>query len=263
VLNKKPEMSSSGIADLIIFPRYDVLNHTTETKRVELTVGLGYKIPIGSHTDSVFTWYDSLNNIAHYTTMPPLVQPTTGSQDIILYAFFFRGFPQHNFRLFTNALYIRKGWNSLGEKFGDYASVGIFAGKTFFEKLGVTLQLKGEHIGKMKPAKNVDLQALYNVDTSSTGSRKILFSPQISYSIKSFTFFALTEIPIYEFVNGTQVASQYQLIAGLSYRFFTAHSKIPTTYSGDIYTCPMKCEGMEFTKPGKCPVCGMELEKKK
>ncbi|MBN4061756.1 hypothetical protein JYU20_00985 [Bacteroidales bacterium AH-315-I05] len=27
-----------------------------------------------------------------------------------------------------------------------------------------------------------------------------------------------------------------------------------------IYTCPMKCAGSESDKPGKCPVCGMELE---
>jgi len=27
-----------------------------------------------------------------------------------------------------------------------------------------------------------------------------------------------------------------------------------------IYTCPMKCPGSQSDKPGKCPVCGMELE---
>ncbi|RYU83329.1 heavy metal-binding domain-containing protein [Hymenobacter persicinus] len=26
--------------------------------------------------------------------------------------------------------------------------------------------------------------------------------------------------------------------------------------------CPMGCEGSESTKPGQCPVCGMDLEKK-
>lgn len=27
------------------------------------------------------------------------------------------------------------------------------------------------------------------------------------------------------------------------------------------YKCPMKCSEEIFDKPGKCPVCGMELEK--
>ena len=28
------------------------------------------------------------------------------------------------------------------------------------------------------------------------------------------------------------------------------------------YECPMGCEGSKSTKPGKCPTCGMDLEKK-
>ncbi len=29
-----------------------------------------------------------------------------------------------------------------------------------------------------------------------------------------------------------------------------------------VYVCPMKCEGEKhYHQPGKCPVCGMELEK--
>src|ERR1051325_1381990 len=122
---------------------------------------------------------------------------------MIFYAFFFRGFPQHSFRLFANTIYIRKGWNSLGEKFGDYKSIAVFAGKTFFKKLGITFQLKGETIAKLKAAKNVDLLAFYNVDTASTGSKKIAFVPQISFTHKSFTVFALGEIPLYEYVYGT------------------------------------------------------------
>lgn len=29
-----------------------------------------------------------------------------------------------------------------------------------------------------------------------------------------------------------------------------------------VYECPMGCEGSQSAKPGKCPVCGMDLEKK-
>jgi len=28
------------------------------------------------------------------------------------------------------------------------------------------------------------------------------------------------------------------------------------------YMCPMGCEGSESSKPGRCPVCDMDLEKK-
>ena len=72
----------------------------------------------------------------------------------------------------------------------------------------------------MKYDKNIDMLALYNVDVRSTGSKKIFFVPQLSFTHKDLTVYALYEYPLYQFVNGTQVVSEYQVTAGLSYRFF-------------------------------------------
>lgn len=259
-LDKIDTNISKGIGDLILFPRYDVFSRTTETKRLELTLGLGYKLPLGKYNDSTLVYTNPKTGKKLYTTSPPLVQPTTGSHDFIFYAFFFRGFTKSNFRLFANAIYIKKGWNALGEKFGDYSSIGLFAGKTFFEKLGITLQLKGENIAKMKAANNVDLLALYNVDTASTGSRTLSLVPQVSFSYKLFTIFALQDIPLYQYVNGVQVATKTQFTVGISYRFFTAKSIIPKNGEA-IYICPMNCEGSASRNAGKCKVCGMDLIK--
>lgn len=261
-LNKSDTVRSSGIGDLILFPRYDVYNHTTETRRTEITLGMGYKIPLGKYDDSTVVYTNPQTGQKYYTTSPPTVQSTNGSNDFIFYGFLFRGYPLKNFRVFANALYVRKGWNPLGQKFGDYASVGLFVGKTFFKKLGVTLQVKGEAIGKMKADKNIDMLALYNVDIKSTGSRKVYFVPQVSFSQKNFTVYALTEIPLYQYLNQVQVASHFQMTFGISYRFMTARSIIKKSTSEVSYICPMKCEGSESIAPGKCPVCGMELIKK-
>jgi hypothetical protein len=258
-------VSSSGIGDLIIFPRYTVLNRTRENTRTEVTVGLGYKFPIGKYNDSTLVYVNPNNGHRYFTTAPPMVQPTNGSHDVIFYGFLFRGYPKKNLRLFANALYMRKGWNPLGEKFGDYASVGLFAGKTYFERLGITLQLKGEWIGKLQHAKHVDVLALYNVDPGATGSRKLFVVPQLSYSIGRFTAFALTEIPLYQHVNATQLASDVQITSGVSYRFFTYKTgKIKNPNSGDaeLYVCPMHPE-VTSTFKSACPKCGMDLEKKK
>ena len=54
-------------------------------------------------------------------------------------------------------LYVNKGFNPSGIKFGDYTSVGFFASKTFFYRWGVTTQLKAENIGQIKAAENIDL----------------------------------------------------------------------------------------------------------
>ena len=224
-LHKSDTIKSSGFGDLIIFPRYDILNRTTENTRSEITLGMGYKIPVGKYNDSTLVYTNPYTGQKYYTTSPPTVQPTNGSQDFIFYGFTFREYTKKKFRIFANALYIKKGWNPLGQKFGDYSSIGLFVGKTFFKKLGVTLQVKGEHVSKMKYDKNVDMLALYNIDVKSTGSRKIFFVPQLSFTNKNFTVYALSEIPVYQFVYGTQVASQNQLTVGLTYRFYTVKPK--------------------------------------
>ena len=218
-LESDKELSSEGIGDLLIIPRYDIYNKTKNKKQTEITLGMGLKIPLGSHSESylVFT-HPTVGDV--YTILPPTVQTSTGSNDFLFNAFFFRGYQVKKLRVFANSIYIRKGYNDLGIKFGDYASLGLFIGKTFFGNLGITMQVKGEWVGKMEAGEGIDLLAEYNIDQESTGSRKIFFVPQISYTVKSLTGFVTSEIPLYQHLEGTQIGSQYQLTFGLSYRFF-------------------------------------------
>ncbi len=220
-LNKRDTIHSSGIGDLILFPRYTVLSKNTEAKRSEITLGLGYKIPLGKHDDSTVVYTDPSSGKKYYITSPPMVQTTTGSHDFIFYSFFYRGYPYKDFRLFLTTMYISTGWNSLGQKFGNYASVSIYAGKTFYKKIGLTLQIRGEWMAKLQSAKNIDMVALYNVYPESTGGRKILIVPQFNYTYKAFTFFCLSEFPIYQYLNGNQIGSERLITVGLSSRFNT------------------------------------------
>lgn len=41
----------------------------------------------------------------------------------------------------------------------------------------------------------------------------------------------------------------------------TAAAEATTPVVATAYRCPMRCEGSESNKPGKCPVCGMDLER--
>ena len=226
-LDNKDTIHSKGIGDLILFPRYDIYNETKNNIRTEITLGLGLKIPLGSHSDSTLIGsYPQIGDI--YAISPPTVQPTNGSTDLMFYSFLYRDYSINEIRLFSNALYIKRGYNSLGEKFGDYASLGLFVGKTFIGKWGVTSQIKGEWIGKIKAKEGIDLIADYNIDIASTGSKKIFFIPQISYINKSLVFFATCEMPIYQFVNGTQIGSQLQITTGFNYRFMVKSPEIKT-----------------------------------
>lgn len=217
-LDNADTIRTSGIADLIIFPRYEVFKKCTERKNTEFVIGLGLKIPIGSSNDSTVFYTDPTSGKEYYQTAPPNVQPTNGSNDFIFYSFFFNNYLNKNVRFFANSVYVLKGWNSLGQKFGDYANVSFFLSKTIYKRIGLTAQLKGEWVGKMKTDKLVDMVAFYNVYPESSGGRKIFFAPQISYSYKSFTAFALTDIPLYQYVNGSQVGSQFQFTTGISYK---------------------------------------------
>ena len=232
--------NSTGLGDLIIFPRYDIYNKTKGNIRSEITLGLGVKLPIGSH--------DEINSNSRSLTpeyLPPTIQLSTGGTDIMLYAFFFREYKKQKLRVFGNSLYIKKGYNSLDEKYGDYTSISLFVGKTFLRKWGLTTQLKGESIGQLqvRQSKLIGLIATSAEDPfaagfeagqlaekiENTGAKKVVFIQQISYSQNSFTIFATSEIPFYQNLNEYQFASQNQFTIGINYRFLTKECEDPLT----------------------------------
>ncbi len=227
-LDKSDTMKSFGIADLIIFPRYNIYSHTGTNSNTDVTIGLGWKIPVGSHNDSL-RQIEPFSGEEYFIRKPPALQLSSGSNDFILYGFLFQGYPKKKLNFFSSMTYIHKGWNSLGEKNGDYASLGFFAGKTVFDNFGIILQVRGEWIDEMKVNPDLYMYGYYNYVTSATGSRKIFVTPQLTFSKDQFIIYALSEFPVYQFVNGTQIASQYLFTAGISYRFFPVKKLTPST----------------------------------
>jgi len=228
-------INSSGFSDIILLPRYSVFNKNRPNSRTEITLGAGLKIPIGSNTDSSAVGLTSSGEDV-FVISPPTVQSTTGSQDLMLYGFFFQGYQKRKLRLFANTLYVRKGYNSMGQKFGDYASLGLFVSKTVLKNVGLTAQLKGEWVGKMKVAEtvsDVDL-TVYNIDLYASGSKKVFFVPQVSYNYKQLTLFVSSEVPLYQYLTGVQPGSMYQLTTGLSYRFIAKKASLIPAKTVDI-----------------------------
>jgi hypothetical protein len=222
-------ISANGIGDLIIFPRYSFYNKSANFKRTEIALGLGFKIPLGIPNDSSISVPRSAFHPDIYQMNPPMLQATNGSQDLMFNSFFFREYQKSKLRFFISSLYVKKGFNSLGIKYGDYTSVSFFASKTFFFRWGVTTQLKAEKIGQIKVANSIEEWNLldYKINPEYTGSKKWFFIPQLSYSQNSLTVFATSEIPLYQYLNGTQVGSQYQFTVGVNYRFLTKECADP------------------------------------
>jgi hypothetical protein len=261
-LNNDPSKTynTSGIGDLIIFPRYEVFNLKKNKIGAEITVGLGYKIPLGSYNDSTGN-IEPFSGQTFYVTNPQAVQLTSGAQDIIFYMFNAVRFPASNFRIFATGMYIKKGWNPLGERLGDFSSVGLFAGKTFFEKLGITLQLRREWTDEITLNNNILLYAYPNYDVDATGFTKVFVTPQLNFTQGKFTVYGLIDIPVYQYVTKTQVGTELQATVGLSFRFFAMKSSAENIPVGN-YSCPMHPE-ITSSFESKCPKCGMDLEKVK
>lgn len=265
------EVSSKGFGDLIIFPRYSVYANTKKSIHSELSLGLGVKIPLGSHLDSSFVGYAKfvnpgggtpfLDSNEIWTISPPTVQTTTGSSDMMFYAFYLKDFQKKNFKIFASALYIHKGWNSLGLKFGDYATVGISAATNVLKgRLNLLGQIKGEWVGKMGVHDDLDILSLYNIDRTSTGSRMLSFVPQVTYSFKkpSISLFATADIPLYQYMSGIQISSQLQVTAGVSYRFFAKKpvEKMPETIEDGLVVFQEET----FKVFGICGMCKETIE---
>jgi hypothetical protein len=252
--------SSMGFGDLIIFPRYELVHVKAKKINFESAIGLGYKIPLGSYNDSTGN-VEPFSGQTYYVTNPQAVQLTSGAQDFIIYLFNAVRFLRADVRLFTSAIYIRKGWNPLGERLGDFTGVSLFIGKTFFSKLGTTLQVRGEWTDQIRLNNNILLYAYPNYDVEATGYKKVFVSPQVSYSFGKFTAYGLIDLPVYQFVTKTQVGTKVQTTLGVSFRFFAMKSKQDKIDIGN-YFCPMHPEVTSSFK-STCPKCGMDLEKAK
>lgn len=224
-LREADTYSSSGIGDLILLPRYNVIQAGGHNRFKELTVGLGFKIPLGSYNDSLGI-LEPFSGETFYITKPLAVQATSGSHDLIFSLFYTGLIPGAGLKLSANALYIKKGWNPLGEKLGDYASFGLFVSRSFVDHLNVSVQLKGEWIGKMEINPDMLMVRFISYDPEATGSTKYFLSPQLSYLFANrLTAFFQGEFPIYQHVNKTQIASQTQMTFGLTYRFLLSKQK--------------------------------------
>ena len=213
------EASSTGFSDLIIFPKYNVFYRKTEKHTTEITLGMGIKIPVGSHNDSILVYTDSVSGVEWYDTKSPSIQLSSGSNDFQFFGSVSRRFIPLKMGISLSSFYIHKGRNPDGGKYGNYFSTSLFAMKDILPNFVGVAQFKSEVTGtKTKPP------GLENVVSSAdlaanSGSIKFMFVPRLVYTLKCrLSFFVFTEIPMYQYVTGIQLASNLNAVLGVSFR---------------------------------------------
>ena len=255
--------SSQGFGDLLIFPKYNVLNHQAANHHDELTVGLGFKLPLGSYSDSTGNIEPFSGNI-FYVTNPTAVQLSSGAQDLVFHTLYSRRYMTQQLSFLASGFYIVKGYNPNGEKQGNYASLALIVSKTFFKAMGIGLQARYEQVQRMQINESVFLYGRpSNYYPEATGYKKVFLTPQVTYGKGRFSAFASYDIPVYQYLNTspyyTQAASDFQANIGIAYRFSIGKSN--NVEAGSNYYCPMHPEIVSFEQ-SNCPLCGMELIKK-
>lgn len=217
--NKKPlskgeSISASGRSDLIIFPRYNIFNRVSDRCQTEVTIGLGSKIPIGKYNETYIAYINPQTNDTIRYKKSPGIQPSTGSNDFLFYAFLFREYKKHQLRYSANFTYMLRGTNSDGVVFGDIVNFSIHVGKPIKHKFYLGVDFKTETMDTLFDPKYLTYK--YN-----SGGKKVSIMTQLSYTAKQkITFTLFSDIPVYQYVNGTQVASDYLFNFGIVYRLF-------------------------------------------
>ncbi len=198
---------SSGIGDGVLLVKYsfnDVLGQNSSIR-----VGLGAKIPIGSTSET--------NNQGIILNAD--LQPGSGAWDIIYWTQFSKYF---NFRETLNfslrAIYRGTGvndsyFNTTTYEFGnEFQAFLSFTDQ--FEMLNIiaipSLSFKYRHAKQ-------DKIGSFNLDN--TGGEWVFIIPNFSINITSdIALSTKVELPIYSYVDGTQLTPTYRITAGVLYK---------------------------------------------
>jgi len=134
------EITVKGIGDLIILPKYDIFNGSTPVHQMEITVGLGSKIPLGEYNQRYVAYVNPSTQDTFFLKKSPGLQPSSGTKDLIFYAFFYRGYTKSQLRFYTTFTHILRGKNPDGVNYGNITSITTSASKSIFSSIRYTFR---------------------------------------------------------------------------------------------------------------------------
>jgi hypothetical protein len=196
----------SGIGDLVLMTRYALLVARTP-QQPAFSLGMGVKTPTGPTDlqDVVI-----VDGEAEIEAAERSVQPGSGSWDPIFGLYWIQTFGP--LTAFGNATY-RIPTEDKGYTFGDELLVNVGSSIPLLKGLEGVGQLNLRWTARDK----ADGDPLVHANS---GAVLLFLSPGLRAQMMSaLTSYFYVQIPLYRHVNGSQLTADWQLVAGLTYKF--------------------------------------------
>ena len=196
------DSNTSAVGDVKVTGRY---RGFSEQGNFGLLYGL--KLPTGSHTET--------GNSTDPTMPGPApidrgLQPGTGTTDAILGAFYTDSLGE-DWGYFGQAIYQKALYYNNDFRPGDGLNVNLGMHYAGIRRVTPELQLNFRYVRRDEGA---------NADTVSTGGQLLYISPGLSIAvIRQMSVYGFVQLPIYQEVNGVQLAPRYTVSAGVRYSF--------------------------------------------
>lgn len=191
-----------GFGDVKVIGRYQGF-----TPQCNFGVLYGVKLPTGSYTE---TGTSTDPTAPGSVPIDRGLQPGTGTTDAIVGAYYSSGISQ-DWDYFTQALF-QRALNSRNQyKPGDGLNLNLGLRYAGFSAVSPLLQLNYRYVRHDEGA---------NADQISTGGTLLYLSPGISASISArISVYGFYQVPVYQDVNGVQLAPRYTASVGVRYSF--------------------------------------------
>ncbi len=193
---------TSSIGDIKVLGRYQGL-----TQRHNIGFLFGFKLPTGSYTDTATSTDPTAPG---QVPIDRGLQPGTGTTDAVVGVYYTDGLSQ-NVSYFTQALY-QKALDSRDQyKPGEGLNLTLGLLYSGFSNLSPLLQFNYRYIVHDEGA---------NADQINTGGTLLYISPGITVSVsQQFAVYCFFQVPIYQDLNGVQLAPRYTASLGVRYSF--------------------------------------------
>jgi hypothetical protein len=193
---------TSSIGDLKLIGRYQGF-----MPEHNFGVMFGLKLPTGSHTDTAMS---SDPSAPGPVPIDRGLQPGTGTTDAILGVYYMDTLNQ-NWDYFVQGI-VQKALNSSDRyRPGDGANLNL--GLRYMGNAAFTPQIQLN-------VRRVLHDTGANADTVSTGGTLVYLSPGVSVPVsQQVSLYSFVQLPVYQKVNGVQLAPRYTATLGLRYSF--------------------------------------------